>query len=349
MLRKHGFTLVELLVVITIIGILIALLLPAVQAAREAARRAECGNKLKQIALAMRNFESLNKTLPPGIMAENRFSSTYPHSWVHALHFILPYLEMDAYYQLLGGPKFEQDLYDRNVKMGLSTVSGMSFGAIQCPSDFINDNIWMGLSDNAFFFSRSPVNQFVPMVPKTNYSLMCSGQDDAEGAFSAKNTTLSPAILAIIRRQRRAVFAYGLRTSPEEITDGLSNTIFLVEYLKGTSSSDPRGAFYSNNAGSQTVFARNAPNSPNPDQSSFRNTQNEPSLNLPCQPINDFDNSFVVPRSRHPGGIYAALCDGSVQFISDYINSHMPTDEFDPPGTWQRLCWMNDGYYPGMY
>src|SRR5579871_903720 len=88
-LRRPGFTLIELLVVIAIIAVLIALLLPAVQAAREAARRAQCINNLKQIGLAMHNYESSNGSLPPGVK-----QSAYG-TWIV---FILPYLEGNPLY-----------------------------------------------------------------------------------------------------------------------------------------------------------------------------------------------------------------------------------------------------------
>ena len=71
---RGGFTLVELLVVIAIIGILVGLLLPAVQAAREAARRMQCSNNLKQLGLAFHNYESANRTFPPGYLADNRLN-----------------------------------------------------------------------------------------------------------------------------------------------------------------------------------------------------------------------------------------------------------------------------------
>ena len=96
--NSHGFTLVELLVVVAIIAILVALLLPAVQAAREAARRTSCANKEKQIALAMLNFENTHSRFPEGCTGWN----SAKNSWVgHTAFFlILPFLEEEILYQL---------------------------------------------------------------------------------------------------------------------------------------------------------------------------------------------------------------------------------------------------------
>lgn len=88
--RRRGFTLVELLVVITIIGILIALLLPAVQAAREAARRMQCGNNLKQIGLATHNYHSVYSTLPPAIVR------IVGQLYCPINTILLPYIEQEA-------------------------------------------------------------------------------------------------------------------------------------------------------------------------------------------------------------------------------------------------------------
>ena len=95
-ISKSGFTLVELLVVITIIGILIALLLPAVQAAREAARRAQCTNNVKQIGLAVLNYESLSGVFPPSGISMK--SGNYGFSWIGR---ILPYTEQENIYDQL--------------------------------------------------------------------------------------------------------------------------------------------------------------------------------------------------------------------------------------------------------
>lgn len=125
-LRRRGFTLVELLVVIAIIGILIALLLPAIQAAREAARRTQCKNNLKQLALAVLNYENHNKTLPPSVeidFAVGPMSSN--GAWgVHG--HILPYLEEGALY----------DQVDTNLAWDFQTgIDGLRIPVYSCPSD----------------------------------------------------------------------------------------------------------------------------------------------------------------------------------------------------------------------
>src|SRR6185436_8212870 len=106
--KFQGFTLVELLVVIAIIGILVALLLPAVQAAREAARRMQCGNNLKQIGLALHNYHDTYKTFPMGYLFINSPPSPPPlppqpntETWAWSA-FILPYIEQPALHERLG-------------------------------------------------------------------------------------------------------------------------------------------------------------------------------------------------------------------------------------------------------
>jgi prepilin-type processing-associated H-X9-DG protein len=334
---------VELLVVITIIGILIALLLPAVQAAREAARKGQCSNNLRQIGIALLNFESRNGTFPPGITAKSRSANPLPSDpWLYLLHLIMPDLEMQAYYDILGGPAFNKNLYTDTVL--LAALDQVGFATIQCPSDVIGDNAW-ALDDTL------NANGVYSKFPKTNYLGIFSGLNDAHAEVPS---SLSPTWRAVLR--------YGDGHGPNsrgtpisDITDGTSNTMAVAEYLKGIGSKDYAHAqFYTRRAGCQTLFVTLGPNSTSKDNlyggwCPNGGSPDDLSLNLPCVGSYNWDVNFASPRSRHPGGVHAVFCDGSVHFIADSINSHAPTSATDPPGTWQRLGWMADGLNPGDY
>ena len=133
-MRRQGFTLIELLVVIAIIAVLIALLLPAVQAAREAARRSQCVNNLKQIALAVMNYEAANRALPPDGMCNdrndpsNRCFATYPILGMKVK--LLPFLELVDAYNAINMIGNDYD-YPAN-----STLRVFQVGIFLCPSDF---------------------------------------------------------------------------------------------------------------------------------------------------------------------------------------------------------------------
>jgi len=126
--RRHGFTLVELLVVIAIIGILIALLLPAVQAAREAARRSQCSNNMKQIGLAFQNYHDVSKTFPPRAVfggpaiVPPATRLPYHHTWVEA---ILPFIEQAPLYNSV----------NHNLPVWGQSIVSTKVPAIHCPSD----------------------------------------------------------------------------------------------------------------------------------------------------------------------------------------------------------------------
>ncbi len=322
--KSKAFTLVELLVVITIIGILISLLLPAVQAAREAARCMQCSNNLKQIGVAMHNFESQTGTFPPGVIAKSRFSYNYEANnaseWTYFLHLLLPHLEQQAYYDALQGSKFDLPNPWSEPTKWSTLVHNTVLPVFLCPSDGLGGNTRTGEQMENLHLAKS------------NYLGIFSGLNDGDGAYSAMNYAshyLAP--------EYRAVFRYGTGVPIAAIRDGTSNTMAVAECLTGVSSDDVRGFFYTNRACCQTLFVTLGPNSPAQDRtifcgSSYYGTLNDPSANLPCIGGSD-DTDYASPRSRHPGGVNAVFCDGSVHFIQDGIDST----------TWRNLGWIEDG------
>jgi prepilin-type N-terminal cleavage/methylation domain-containing protein/prepilin-type processing-associated H-X9-DG protein len=317
---KSGFTLVELLVVIAIIGILVALLLPAVQAAREAARRTECTNNLKQIGIGLHNFASTSGTFPPGIMTKWRWSYAYTattgpgYEWPYFLHFLLPYLEQQSFYDALHGPKFDIPNPWASPSKWPAAVRDFGVPMWLCPSDPLGGKLTMWW-DSATF-------------PKSNYLGFFSGLTDGEG-FDANVAS------------QRAVFGYYLGTKIAKIQDGTSHTMAVAEYLKGMDDNDVRGGIWTNRAGCHTLFVTLGPNSPAPDRifNVFCPPSNNlPGQNLPCVQGDDYD-AYASPRSRHPGGVNVVFCDGSVRFMQDDIDTT----------TWRNLGWIADGNPTGEF
>jgi prepilin-type N-terminal cleavage/methylation domain-containing protein/prepilin-type processing-associated H-X9-DG protein len=322
--KNDGFTLVELLVVIAIIGILIALLLPAVQAAREAARRSQCSNNLRQIGVSMNTYASQYGTFPPGIKAKTYFSYNYAanggYEWTYFLHYLLPYADQNTYYKLTHGPKFDiQNPWYAPAQW--RSLPNVTFSAFICPSDTTTSSLW------------NPDVSTNLRVAKSNYLGFFSGLNDGEACSANASGICQDSIAA-----RRAVFRYAKGRSTKEIKDGTSNTMAVAEYLKGVGEADERGFFYTNRAGCQTLFTKLGPNSTAPDNlcnvfCPNGGAVNDPAMKVPCIGGSYWDGNYASPRSRHAGGVNVVFCDSSVHFMSDQIDLN----------TWQSLGWIADG------
>ena len=303
--RISGFTLVELLVVITIIGILIALLLPAVQAAREAARRMQCANNLKQIGLALHNYHATHKMFPPGSIHNNSGSPFQKPEWISYLHQLLPYME-------------QQHLYDRTIMVPHhpwalawpADVQGVSVPGFLCPSD--------GKGGPTYVIDPSTLGFGSPNeVYRSNYMGFFSGLND--GFQHQHFADAGPS-------DQHHMFRLNQGRKISEILDGTSNTMAISEYLTGKDKFNMRGQPFTSRAGSQHLYPTLTPNSSSPDilwgtaPEICENGTGYPALNLPCIGDTGTMSNYASPRSRHPGGVHVLLCDGSVRFVSDNVD-----------------------------
>tara|TARA_A100001391_G_scaffold30896_1_gene16534 strand:- start:588 stop:1679 length:1092 start_codon:yes stop_codon:yes gene_type:complete len=326
---RSGFTLVELLVVIAIIGVLVGLLLPAVQAAREAARRMQCSNNMKQLGLAIHNYHSAYDQLPVGATHFQGYSGPYPdYPHVSAAIFLLPFLEMGNLYQGI-----EQDA--KNAAPGSSIWSSPTLqnagpqGAFLCPS-----------APNATNSEYSTVSKCL-YVFSTGDAMWHNNRTDAqEGGSTSKIDSRSMfvnALEASMRSSRRAF---------RDCTDGLSNTIAMSEVtgapreqalVKGDVGR--ASALYN---GSTAIPAACLTVALTEDRIQYQtgidcwrglilgdgravNNRFTTTLspNSPSCAYSDSNYTWgtFAPTSYHQGGVQALMLDGSVQFITDSIDA----------------------------
>jgi prepilin-type N-terminal cleavage/methylation domain-containing protein len=180
---SSGFTLVELLVVIAIIGILVALLLPAIQAAREAARRTQCNNNLKQIGVALHNYHDTNKVFPAGYIYRGAATNGQP-DWGWAV-FIMPYMEMDALYQQMEvNKKRLTQYYYAAATADEKALIQTPIAAYRCPSDVAKplNNLALFGSQNPAFFDLATAN-YVASAGGLTTPTAPSAAVDSKGLF----------------------------------------------------------------------------------------------------------------------------------------------------------------------
>ncbi|HZN32964.1 MAG TPA: DUF1559 domain-containing protein [Pirellulaceae bacterium] len=291
---RRAFTLVELLVVIAIIGVLVALLLPAVQAAREAARRMSCQNNLKQIGIAIHNYIDVVNAFPPGAVKSNTTS------WhVH----VLPFLEQKNLYDQFD---FTQGDYIASGGVGRANLGLNRVNTYLCPSsaavkmmlpdppnnvnppDLIPANTGVPPYTTHYYGNMGPKP---PSLPGTGYTFRNVGQ----GGFS-----------------QHGLFEVNSRIRLAEVTDGTSNTILVGENSRHVQSLGSRfrnwmrGADYNSNqnsAGTDHICG-------------CRNIQL--GINTPTPALSTTFNDIAM-ASHHPNGANFVLCDGAVKFLTQNI------------------------------
>jgi prepilin-type N-terminal cleavage/methylation domain-containing protein len=331
--HARGFTLVELLVVIAIIGILIALLLPAVQAAREAARRMQCTNHLKQLGVALHAYHEAVRTLPSGVYnqyaANGNANVNNRHVWIESL---FPYIEATATYDLLDFDK------PTNVTPNSGVLLNNSFAScLMCPTDS-----GAGMIDNlpdpqyrpgpagtfTLGASYSPSGGPCGMWPGGGYSgcQMAPANIPGDASYNCKGTTASSTLgyhAGLARYGSPGMFAAGdVAYTFKDCQDGLSHTFLVGETLPH---GHPHRAYI--NSLLNVATTNNPPNNliPYIKQCWGPFTVNSAKENM-CQM---YGNGF---NSMHVGGLNMAMADGSIQWINqdiEYVAWNLLGDKAD--------------------
>jgi prepilin-type N-terminal cleavage/methylation domain-containing protein/prepilin-type processing-associated H-X9-DG protein len=335
---RSGFTLIELLVVIAIIAVLISLLLPAVQSAREAARRAQCVNNLKQLGLAVHNYASQNTVFPMQSLSPTAAEQSWGWSYGWGLS-ILNNLEQSAAYNAFN---FSLGIFGNGngntYQQGNNTVMNLQIAAFSCPSDGATKTPappygatnyvgnygspgQMGTSGNGNFDGTIIPNSFEnhPNLGPIGFQSISDGTSNT-ALFSERliGITGGPSVrLSNKQDAKRAIFA----VAGPGINTGEQGAMQMLEACRslpgGTTSirSDANG--YTWFAGYHYHIAVNAyTHVAPPNTTSCNNTNDQGGWLSFTGPL-----GVAPPNSNHPGGVNTAMADGSVRFIKDTVNA----------------------------
>jgi prepilin-type N-terminal cleavage/methylation domain-containing protein/prepilin-type processing-associated H-X9-DG protein len=348
--RRRGFTLIELLVVIAIIAVLISLLLPAVQSAREAARRAQCTNNLKQIGLALHNYHAAQDSLPP--TGSSQVTNNNVRAAFSMKVRILPYMEQQSLFSSVNfsfDSEWAQDSDQNCASWACANVTTKSvrIASYLCPSDYRKGNrnnrqsgVWSGTTLNGC------VSQVANYCENYGGNRMMYGGQPNGIVYTVGQT---PDVYQVESQTRQTL-------SFANVTDGLSNTVFWSEFVKADGEGPGDGADTIGMIYTASIPSTNMPVAGNVIQSEFQNATiclqsttrdfswhgerwvtQDPGrgggyshTQLPNRKscfYSDYAGvsantweSMVAAASYHPGGVNCLMGDGSVKFVKSSIN-----------------------------
>ena len=285
--QARGFTLIELLVVIAIIAVLIGLLLPAVQAAREAARRAQCLNNLKQIGIALHNYHDTAGSFPMGTIIDRAGWPNEPSLRTPWSFHILPFIESGNLANALNfqvgiaGPGWAGSY----ANMSIVATRVMTYN---CPAD-------------------TPTWFNAAWRPKYNYGANWGNTN--LGQLNVGN----PATTGLLHQ--KPPFTVNTTQGISSFTDGTSNSLLISELIQSRSTNDMRSEWWNDTDCNFMTYT--TPNSSVPDQLPAYCVS---ARDEPCVAAGGWNDEWMASRSRHPGGVQSLFGDGSVKFMKNTIN-----------------------------
>jgi prepilin-type N-terminal cleavage/methylation domain-containing protein/prepilin-type processing-associated H-X9-DG protein len=306
---RKAFTLIELLVVMAVIGILVALLLPAVQQAREASRRVQCANNLKQIGLALQNYESLARVYPPSsVLAGTGTTVTWLNGWsVHGR--ILPLLDKSALFNAINFNTSYRDPVN-------ATVSAQRVAMYLCPSEFRRElntapfgqagvtNYGFNIGDWYVWGGFSGPIGRSSFYPNVSRKISEFTDGTSKTLMAAEVNTYQP-----LRRCNRQLAVNDPNNVPSPYADHLTVACSL---------GSGHGAWTDSNAHETGMTTAWPPNR-------FTGAPGIPDLDLESRLLSQGGPTFaaITARSHHPGGVNALFVDGNVRFIGSSIDANI--------------------------